>query len=64
MARLRAAGNGSTQLSDRTYAFVACARNIGLWPHKQNHPPSGWSVCQRLTQGDTGFGIALRAAIE
>ena len=42
MARLRAAGNGSTQLSDRTYAFVACARNIGLWPHKQNHPPSGW----------------------
>ena len=31
-----------TQLSDRTYAFDACARNIGLCPHKQSHPPSGW----------------------
>ena len=25
-------------------AFDACARNIGLCPHKQNHPLGGWML--------------------
>ena len=33
-----------TQLADSTYAFDACARNIGLCPHKQNHPLGGWML--------------------
>ena len=32
------ASNNPAQLADRTYAFDACARNIGLCPHKQNSP--------------------------
>ena len=41
---LRAASNNPAQLADRTYAFDACARNMGLCPHKQNHPLGGWML--------------------
>ena len=38
------ASNNPAQLADRTYAFDACARNIGLCSHKQNHPLGGWML--------------------
>lgn len=66
-ARLRAASNNPAQLADRTYAFDACARNIGLCPHKQNHPLGGWMLilwhqfCCHTDEIRNGYGITFDA---
>ena len=51
------------QLADRTYAFDACAKNIGLCPHKQNHPLGGWMLIQpakRMVMGQISALVATR----